>query len=471
MEDMGTVLDGAVDNFEDSPAFDGERRQTPSGIAPNPNNLTLYRWRIPILTPGEEADEIRKAKAGDGRAKDKLVRHHHRTVLKIASKYYGPSRDDLIAAGHLGIATAIDRFDTRRNNGFNAFARDHIRFAIAAEAQKWRKRGQAGETRIDRWLYHHHGSCVEDIVEQFGCTKAVAEASLVRQAGYWDGHEHYDTAERGLDDDADDKARRFSVGVDTPPAEVHPDGVKVTDDDWNAIVAYRAREVAPWPDRGPPESCKPISRSRYVADQVEAHRIGAAQVRLAQTVSQTLRVHASNGKLPRSNIERELLFRYGLQWMADEIDRRELRRLNAMGRSAYALELVERDRKRIEARANPDNYLYPDALLEMTRRTIRRKATEAARNRGKPYVSIAETWETEVTNQRNRKPRRTQVWRSEDATAIQWRTTKHESHSRRTERTENRADKARGADRWPGPADAAEAALRAINPHHSPWAA
>ena len=106
MEDMGTVTDGTFDNFEYSLAFDGERTETPSGSTPNPNNLTIYRWRIPILEPGEEADLLRQAKAGDDRAKDKLVRHHHRTVLKIVRSYYGPSRDDLVAAGHLGVATA-----------------------------------------------------------------------------------------------------------------------------------------------------------------------------------------------------------------------------------------------------------------------------------------------------------------------------------------------------------------------------
>ena len=44
---------------------------------------------------------------------------------------------------------------------------------------------------------------------------------------------------------------------------------------------------------------------------------------------------------------------------ADECDRRAMRRLKLIGRRAYALELVERDRQRIAARADPEQYLYP----------------------------------------------------------------------------------------------------------------
>ena len=190
----------------ESEAFDGERKRVSRDSEPTPTNLTLYRWRIPILSPGDEADLIRQAKAGDGRAKDKLFRHHHRTVLAIAAGFYGPSRDDLIAAGVLGLSEALHRFDTRRNTGFNAFARKHIKYACAAEAKEWRRRGQDGETRIDRWLYSHPAATAFDIFEHFGCSKQKAEAALVLRDGYWGGHEHYDAAERGHDDGDEDFA-------------------------------------------------------------------------------------------------------------------------------------------------------------------------------------------------------------------------------------------------------------------------
>jgi RNA polymerase sigma factor (sigma-70 family) len=87
------------------------------------------------------------------RAKDKLVRSFHRLVLKIASEYFGPARDDLIGAGVLGFWEAINRFDLRRNNRLGAFAEWWIRKRVRLAVREWRRGGQAGETRADRFVY------------------------------------------------------------------------------------------------------------------------------------------------------------------------------------------------------------------------------------------------------------------------------------------------------------------------------
>ena len=203
-----------------------------------------------------------------------------------------------------------------------------------------------------------------------------ARQALTRIDGYWDGHENYDTAEIGHDDDAED-ARRTVVAVDVAPTEVHRDGGNVTDDDWNAIVAYRTQH-----------SLKPISRSRYTADQSAAHQAGAAQAKLAQLL---VEFSALLGVKPsRAPIENSLAHRYGLQRLADAIDRRELRRLRAIGQAAYALELVEKDRRRIQARANPENYLYPWCRREATRQPTK-QITSVIRRR-KPRRSRIRVW-------------------------------------------------------------------------------
>ena len=120
---MPTSSGRNIDFYEDDPAFDGEiergqRKATPA-------NLTKWRWQLPNLPPDEERDLIRKARAGDGRANNELARRFHKLVLSIAdeigARNFGPSRDDLIAAGLLGFAEALAAFDLRRNYRLASF--------------------------------------------------------------------------------------------------------------------------------------------------------------------------------------------------------------------------------------------------------------------------------------------------------------------------------------------------------------
>ena len=122
-----------------------------------PNNLTRYRWASPIPTHAELADLIRLAKRGDRHAGHRLVECLHRMVLKLASRFYGPSQDDLIAAGMEGLWCAIRQFDPKRNNGFYAHAEPLILKMMRTEVAQWRRRGQAGGTRSDWMLYRCPG--------------------------------------------------------------------------------------------------------------------------------------------------------------------------------------------------------------------------------------------------------------------------------------------------------------------------
>jgi hypothetical protein len=388
---------GLYDFFDESEAFDGERKQRSRESEPTPNNLTLYKFWGPLPSLGEERDLIRAAQAGDDEAKARLVEGFHRLVLSFAPEFYGPPREELIATGLLGLGEAISAYDLRRNTGFRSYAQAVIRNEIREEVNRYRKRGQHCGTREERLVLDKPGrNTPEAIVAELerrgqGRKKSKEEGlreasqALVRIAGYWDGHDNYDTAERGYDED-DQDTRRSVVAVDVAPVEVHPGGGKVTDDDWSAITAYRKQH-----------SLKPISRSRYTADQSVAHHAGDAQAKLSGLL---IEFSALLGMKPsRSPIENALAHRYGLQRLADEIDRREMRRLNEIGRRAYALELVERDRKRIEARANPDNYLYPWV----------RRAKEAKANPSLKQIKVIKP----------RKPKRSRVrvWRSADLLA------------------------------------------------------
>ena len=133
-----------------SEAFDGERKRRPRESEPTPNNLTLYKFRMPFLDGGEERDLLRAAKQGDAHAKDRLARCFQPLVMTIASEYFGPSREDRIATCWLGLGKAITRFDLRWNIRFSSYAQEVIRNELRAEVKFYRKRGQHGETREER---------------------------------------------------------------------------------------------------------------------------------------------------------------------------------------------------------------------------------------------------------------------------------------------------------------------------------
>jgi hypothetical protein len=98
-------------------------------------NLARYRFYGPILDEIEERDLIRRAQAGDAIAVDRLVRSHARTVLKIAGEYYGPTRDDLTAAGFRGLIEAIKHFNLSSPYGLRAYSESWIRKFISEEAK------------------------------------------------------------------------------------------------------------------------------------------------------------------------------------------------------------------------------------------------------------------------------------------------------------------------------------------------
>ena len=155
MTDIRTPIDRGVGGYDNSEGFYG-----------------------PILGDGEEADLIRAAKAGCPVAKDKLARSFRRLILTIAAEYYGPSRDDLIDAGELGLWEGVLRYDLRRNNRFGVYAEHSIRKRMRLAVREWRKGGQAGETRIDRWLHDNPNATLDDIINKFGCVRRKALEAL-----------------------------------------------------------------------------------------------------------------------------------------------------------------------------------------------------------------------------------------------------------------------------------------------------
>jgi RNA polymerase primary sigma factor len=97
--------------------------------------LTQYLGRVRggrLLDAQEEKDLSRRAHAGDGRARQRLIESNLRLVISIAKKYRGRGVpfEDLIQEGNAGLIRAVEKFDPEMGNRFSTYATWWIRQAV-----------------------------------------------------------------------------------------------------------------------------------------------------------------------------------------------------------------------------------------------------------------------------------------------------------------------------------------------------
>ncbi len=100
-----------------------------------PELLASYFTRIDkgtLLTHREEIDLSKRAKAGDARARQRLVERNLRLVVSVAKKYRGQGLpfEDLIQEDNIGLMKAVDKFDPDRGWRFSTYATWWIRQAV-----------------------------------------------------------------------------------------------------------------------------------------------------------------------------------------------------------------------------------------------------------------------------------------------------------------------------------------------------
>ena len=114
-------------------------RQLGDAAPETPELLAGYLARISrgdLLTHREEVELSTRARAGEERARQRLIEKNLRLAVSVAKRYRGMGLpfEDLIQEGSIGLIEAVERFDPERGYRFSSYAVWWIRKAVQEAA-------------------------------------------------------------------------------------------------------------------------------------------------------------------------------------------------------------------------------------------------------------------------------------------------------------------------------------------------
>ncbi len=79
--------------------------------------------KLPVLKNDETMELLRKARAGDTDAREKLIQGNLRLVLSVVQKFMGrgENADDIFQVGCIGLIKAIDHFNLEMHVMFSTY--------------------------------------------------------------------------------------------------------------------------------------------------------------------------------------------------------------------------------------------------------------------------------------------------------------------------------------------------------------
>lgn len=95
------------------------------------------------LSAEEERESFKKCRAGDMKARDKLIEHNLRLVAHIVRKYYisNKNTEDLISVGTIGLVKAVDSFNYENGTRFATYGAKCIQNEILMLFRSQKKLG------------------------------------------------------------------------------------------------------------------------------------------------------------------------------------------------------------------------------------------------------------------------------------------------------------------------------------------
>ena len=121
--------------------------------------------KFPLLSREEEVELAEKIKAGDRKARERMISSNLRLVVKIAYDYqnYGLPVTDLISEGNIGLIKAVERFDPEKGVKLSTYASLWIKQSI--------KRALANQSKTIRLPVH----LVDRISQIYKVSRQLAE--------------------------------------------------------------------------------------------------------------------------------------------------------------------------------------------------------------------------------------------------------------------------------------------------------